>query len=164
METFPVIDQDYELWWMILHLRRAMHKLRARELYEYGITPEEAAVLFVVQAIGDRATPAEIARHLLREPHSISALVSRMQAGGLVRKVKDLERKNLVRVTLTDKGREAYRQSTKREVVHRIMSCLSEEERKQLKMLLQKLCRQTLKELGIRRKPSFLCAPCREDA
>ncbi len=158
MRELPVTDQDHELWWMILHLRRAMHKIRARELYEYGITPEEAAVLFVVQATGERATPAEIARLLLREPHSVSALVSRMQAAGLVRKVKDLERRNLVRVALTEKGRQAYQQSTRREVVHRVMSCLSQEEREHLKKLLQKLCQQTFKELGLRQKPPSLCA------
>ncbi|MFQ5996469.1 MAG: MarR family winged helix-turn-helix transcriptional regulator [Dehalococcoidales bacterium] len=157
MRRFPSEDQDYELWWLILHVRRAMRKLRAKELFQYGITPEEAAVLFVVQAIGDKATPAEIARYLLREPHTISGLLSRMVGDGLVRKTKDLARKNRVRVLLTDKGRKAYKQSTKRESVHRVMSCLSEEERQQLRAPLGKLCQKALEELGTDRQLPFLC-------
>jgi len=153
---FPSDDQDYALWWLVLHVRRAMHKLRARELFEFGITPEESSVLSVVQAIGKRATPAEIARYLLREPHSISTLLSRMKETGLVNKVKDLEKKNLIRIELTSKGRKAYKQALTRESIHKVMSCLSEEERRQLDMLLEKLCRKTVEELGLKRKPPFL--------
>ncbi len=156
VRKFPPDDQDYALWWLILHLRRAMRKLRARELFQYGITPEESSVLSVVQAVGKRATPAEIARYLLREPHSISALLSRMKEEGLVNKVKDLERKNLVRIELTDKGRKAYKQALKRESIYKVMSCLSEEESQQLSLLLEKLCRKTVEELDMRRKPPFL--------
>ena len=104
-----------------------MYKARTRELFQYGITPAEAAVLVIVQAIGEKATPAEISRWLFREPHSISGLLARMEKQGLVRKVKDLDRKNLVRVVITEKGQQAYQQSTKRESIHRIMSSLSEE-------------------------------------
>jgi len=104
MESLLSKDQDYELWWLILHMRRAMHKARARELLQYGITPEESAVLLVIQAIGWRATPSEISRRLLREPHSISGLLRRMEGKGLVKRVKDLDRRNLIRVTITKKG------------------------------------------------------------
>ena len=78
------IDQDYKIWWLILGMRRAMHKARAKELFQYGITPEEASVLFVVNAIGDKATPAEVSRWVLREPHSVSSLLSRMEKDRLV--------------------------------------------------------------------------------
>jgi len=54
MESLLSEDQDYELWWLILQTRRAMYKARARELWQYGITPEESAVLLVIQAIGWR--------------------------------------------------------------------------------------------------------------
>ena len=56
------VEQDYALWWLVISMRRAMYKARAKELFRYGLTCEEAAVLFAVSSIGDRATPAEIAR------------------------------------------------------------------------------------------------------
>lgn len=152
----PENDLDYELWVLILHTRRSMRRLREKELFRYGITPERSGVLYAVHVIGERATPAEIARFLLREPHSISSLINRMEAEGLVKKVKDLDRKNMVRVVLTNKGHEAYKQTAKRDSIHEVMSTLSEEERKLLRALLGKLCRKTLKELGVTRKPIFL--------
>jgi len=148
-------DRDYELWWLIMHMRRAMHKARGKELSKYGITPEEAAVLFTIQAISHAATPAEISRWLLREPHSISGLLNRMQKEGLITKAKDLERKNLVRVAMTEKGRQAYSQSTKRESIHRILTALSEKECQQIRTCLEKLRNKALEELGTASRPPF---------
>ena len=148
MKDFLQEDEDFELWWLILSMRRAMHKARARELSQYGITPEEAAVLFVVQTVGRRATPAEISRWLLREPHSISGLIQRMEKEGLVKKVKDLDRKNLVRVALTEKGQQAYYQSAKRDSIHQIMSSISKEERQCIRASLDRLGIRRLRRLG----------------
>lgn len=39
----------------------------------------------------------------------MSGLLDRMEKQGLVRKVNDLERKNPIRVAVTEKGEEAYR-------------------------------------------------------
>ena len=155
MENFLSKDQDYELWWLILQMRRAMYKARARELLQYGITPEEAAVLLVIQAIGWRATPAEISRWLLREPHSISGLLRRMEEKGLVKRVKDLDRRSLIRVTITAKGLEAYNQSTERGSIHRIVSAISKEDCQKMKVCLEKLWVKALKEIGRGYKPPF---------
>ena len=153
MKEFQHADQDYNLWWLLLLMRRIMYKARARELFQYGITPEQAAILFIVQAIGEKATPAEISRWLFREPHSISGLLARMEKEGLVRKVKDLDRKNLVRVVITEEGQQAYQQSTKRESIHKIMSSLSEEDHQQLRSYLEVLQNKALQELGVNHKP-----------
>ena len=153
MKNIPSTDQDYKLRWLILQTRRAMYRARTIELFKYGITPEQAAGLFVVQAIGPRATPAEISRWLLREPHSISGLLNRMQKEGLITKAKDLERKNWVRVAMTEKGRQAYSQSTKRESIHRILTALSEKECQQIRTCLEKLRNKALEELGTASQP-----------
>lgn len=150
------LDQHYSLWWLILHMRRAMYKARAKELYRYGITPEQAAVLVTVQTLGRRATQAEISRQLLREPHSISYILHRMERGGLIKRVKDLERKNLIRITITKKGREVYLNSTRRDSIHRIMSSISDEECQRLRICLEKLLFSALKESGSTKRPNLL--------
>ena len=132
-----------------------MHKVRARELFRFGITPEEAAVLFVVSRIGDTATPAEISRWILREPHSISGLLERMRKDGLIDKVKDLDKKNLVRVVITEKGQRALQESYNRESIYRILSTLSLEERQQLSSLLVRLREAAIGELGTFKVPPF---------
>lgn len=140
-------DEDYELWVLLSNTQTAIHKLRSKELSRFGISPIEAMVLFSIANIASAAIPTEISRRVFREPHTISYLVRRMEDKGLVRRDKDLERKNLVRVAMTEKGWQAYYLSTGRESIHRTMSSLSEEERQQLRSCLQKLQEKALRDL-----------------
>ena len=144
------LSADLSFLWVMLHQARdAIFKVREKELKKYNISTTKAAVLFNIQAIGYEATASEIARHLLRESHSISTILSRMEKQGLVKKVKDLDRKNMVRVYLTDKGKKVYIEAAKRESICEIMSCLSDEERRQLISSLNKLRNEALTHLGI---------------
>jgi DNA-binding MarR family transcriptional regulator len=85
----------------------------------------------------------------LKQPHTLSALVDRTAKRGLVKKVKDLERKNLVRVEITEKGLKAYEHSTKRGPIHRIMGELTPEERKKFRRYLEKIYAQARREIGM---------------
>ncbi len=164
METLVSNDQDYALWLLLLKVRRCISKIREKELSPYDITPEQAGVLFIVQALNSRTTPAEISRLTFREPHTVSTLIGRMEKKGLVKKVKDMDKKNMIRIVITEKGQEAYNQSSQRTTIHNIMSALSEAERQQLTSLLQKLSDQALKELGEYYKPPFLRHPNEQPA
>ncbi len=155
METLASNDQDYALWLLLLKVRRCISKTREKELSLYDITPEQAGVLFIVQALNSQTTPAEISRLTFREPHTVSVLISRMEKKGLVRKVKDMDKKNMIRIVITEKGQEAYNQSSQRAPIHNIMSALSEAERQQLMSFLQTLRDRALKELGEYYKPPF---------
>ena len=148
-------DDDHKLWWLLTYARRALYKLRSRELFQYGITPEEATVLFIVKAIGRKATPAEISRWTLRESHSISGLLMRMEKKGLINKVKDLDKKNLVRIVITRKGQKAYLNSTKREIIHKVLNYLTKEDRNQLRILLEKIRAGAFNEGAMDRIPPF---------
>jgi len=75
-----------------------------------------------------------------------------MEKQGLVRRVRDLDRKNQVRIVITEKGQQAYNQSTRRKSIQRIMSALSDEERQQLKSFLQTLKDRALDELEMVRQ------------
>ncbi|MBU2535219.1 MAG: winged helix DNA-binding protein [Chloroflexi bacterium] len=141
-------DKDYELWMLLAQAREAMYKARQKELRRYNLSPRQSAVLFIIRAIGDKVTPAEISRRLLRESHSVSEIISRMEKQGLLKKVRDLDRKNLVRIELTEKGSEAYSQAIKRDSIHKIMSALSDEERRQFSTMLITIRDRALKESG----------------
>lgn len=142
-------DRDYNLWVLLHQTRDATYNAREKELRQYGISLMEAAVLFIIQAIGDEATPAEISRWLFRKQHSVTALLVRMEKRGLVKKTRDLARKNMVRVTITEKGTQAYSNSANRDSIHKIMSTLSEEEHRQLSASLLKVRDVALKEIKI---------------
>ena len=132
-----------------------MVKARDKELRNTGISHVQRSVLFSVNIIGNKATPAELARWLFREPHSMSELLSRMEKAGLIKKVKDLEKKNLVRIVLTDKGCEAYKLSTRHDSINNILSCLSPEELQQFGEYLHRIRGKALSELGIEYKDYY---------
>ena len=147
--------QDYDLSALLQQASDALYKAREKELYQYGVSPIGAMALFVIQTVGDKATPAEIARWLFREPHSVTGLVNRMVKEGLVRKARDLDKKNLVKVTLTEKGQQALHQSSESQSIQRILSSLSKEEKQQLGLLLEKLRDGAHKDLGISYKMPY---------
>ncbi|MBI4334410.1 MAG: winged helix DNA-binding protein [Chloroflexi bacterium] len=152
-------DRDFNLWVLLQNTRDTLVAARAKELRQLGISNIEAAVLFTVQAIEENgqthATPTEISRWLFRKQNSISALLRRMEKKGLVGRVSDLPRKNLVRIVLTREGRRIYEQSTKRPCVRRILSALSDAQGDQLSSLLLMIRDKGLKELGMPHKRPF---------
>jgi MarR family transcriptional regulator, organic hydroperoxide resistance regulator len=148
---FSYGDEDQDLWVLFTRARYAVFRARERELQRYGITPEQAQLLFVAQAIEDEATPAKISRLILRQPHTVSAIVDRMEKKGLIKKVKDLDRKNMVRVVLTEKGQKAYEMTSKRGPIHRIMHTLNDAERDQFRTYLERLMGKARTELGLDR-------------
>jgi len=148
------MDEDYNLWLLLQQTSDATVRARQKELDEFGISVVEVGVLEIIhQNFGDLATtPAAISRMIFREPHSVSALLNRMEKKGLLTKAKDLDRKNMVRVSITDKGRETYYKST-RNSIYRIMSPLSAQEQRQLGACLEKLRNKAFKELTVEHKP-----------
>jgi len=146
-------DQDHKLWMLLNQTRHAIYKTRSYELRSLGISPIQARVFLILKSANAAVTPAEISRHTLREPHTISALLRRMERRGLVQMSKDLERKNLIKVTITEKGQAAYELSTKGEAIHHIMSSLSQEERQRMYVALEVLLEKALVLRGIRSKP-----------
>ena len=99
--------------------------------------------------MGNDVIPAKISRMLLREPHSISGILMRMEKHGLIKRAKNMERKNLIRVTLTSKGETALKQAMKKEGVNHVLSKLTEEQRRQLKQSLAALKDAGMKELNL---------------
>ena len=148
-------DPNFETWLLLAQTRRAMFRARSEGLLKFGISPRQAAMMFMIINLGEKATPSELARCLFREPHSVSELVDRMEKAGLVRRVSDLAKRNLVRVELTDKGRDIYVHSLAEEPVHRIMASLSNEEHEQLRAILGKLWDEAVKELGMEKREPF---------
>ena len=149
MTDYSSASQEYKLWVLLHQTKDAIHKAREKELKKYGLTPIKVAALFAIQEIGHKATPAEVARWLFRKSHSVSGLINRMAKEGLVMKTRDLDRKNLVRLALTEKGQQAYYQSRENRSINRILASLSEEEQQKLGLLLEKLRKKAHTDLGI---------------
>jgi len=155
METNVATDGDFKLWVLLRQTCHAIITASGNELRQIGISSRQAAVLSIVKAITVPATPAEISRWLFRQPHTVSGLLNRMEKQGLVRKVNDLERKNMIRIVLTEKGEQAYQRSRGVKAIDKILSCLSPEERDSLRTYLETLRNKALGEIGNRYQLPF---------
>jgi len=156
MKDISITDQDHKLWMLLDLVRSAIYKVTEKDLRRFDIMPRQAWVLYVIHVIGDKATPVEISRMLFREPHTISSILNRMEKEGLIRRVKDLDKKNSVRVYMTEKGQQVLDQSLKRDTIHDIMSTLSVEEYRELSSCLNRLLSIALMKLGKEGKLPFL--------
>ncbi len=154
-KTYPSDDRDQELWLLLEQTRNAIYKARALELEQYGVSTVQAGVMFVIHTMGGKTRPADIARWLVREPHSISGLLTRMETDGLLKREPDPERRNAVAISLTEYGRSVCLKTFQRESVKQILSCLEEGERKQLMSSLIHLRDRALKERRMRSRPPF---------
>ena len=98
MKDVSYWDEDFDIWLLLVQATRAMRRNRRKELRQIGISNAESMILWIIETIGHRATPAEIARCTMLESHSVSERLAVMQEKGLINKVKDLERKNTCNV------------------------------------------------------------------
>ncbi len=152
-------DLDFQNWWLLHQSRDVVFLLRSRELSQYGITAEQAAILFTVKLLSERKrkiTPGEISKLTLREPHSASKILTRMEKEGFISKTTGLgKKKNEVHIALTEKGEQAYKVSLTRDSIRGVMSGFTLEERRQLNSLLTRLRNKAVEDLTRRKTISF---------
>ncbi len=142
-------DKEYTLVTQIMQVADIFVKVRERELLPQNLSATAAEILFLVDAMGQDVTPAKITRMLLREPHSISGILKRMETHGLLKRTKNMERKNQIRITLTAKGEKALKQAMKLDGTTNVLSRLSAARQKELKTSLTALKEAGMKELRL---------------
>ena len=143
------VDISYGLWQLISRTRHLLYKIRRKELYKYGVSSPESMILHTILRLGIEATPTAISRETYLEPSSLSGQLARMEKGGLINKIKDAKRKNLVRIEVTNKGYELFLKSKNRKSIKYVMSVLTEEEKLELWRILSKIRVRALKKLGM---------------
>jgi DNA-binding MarR family transcriptional regulator len=147
MKDNTITKRDYDLIGLLNQTTETIFRARQKELSQYNISTSQGAVLFIVKALGDKATISEISRWLLRKPHTVSEIISRMEKKGLLEKNRTPKRKSIIKVELTPKGLEIYRKSKKRRSFRNILSSLSLDERQQMLAYLKRLKESAVNEL-----------------
>ena len=148
--------QNHIIWTALRNVGYLMDRVRTKELSKYGLSTSQAGMLHHVKALGERATPAAIARIQHREATSVSSILIRMEKLGLVKRTKDMARKNQVRVYLTDKGEDALNDAARRESIDRVMSRMSAENRRHMLKATEELRRIVIEELADVHRDSYL--------
>ena len=153
MDNSLALDEYYRLWLLLSQTRSAIFKVRHKKVGQY-LHPNQAAALVSIWALEGQVTPAALARRLFLEPHTVSELIIRMEKKGLVSKARDTKRGNVVRISITEKGREVCIKAMGQDFIHKIISTLSDKQREQMQTCLTLLYEKALQELGMEGEPA----------
>ena len=143
------VIESYRLFNLLRFTSDAIHRAREYELKKYNLTPEQAGALVCILSLGNQATQAELSRWLFRLPNSVTILINRMVKLGLVKKRPDKKRRNIIRLSLTKKGYEAYEHSIEFQAFYPLIDVLPERKRKQLRALLQIIWEKAFENLHL---------------
>jgi MarR family transcriptional regulator, organic hydroperoxide resistance regulator len=137
-ETLQLTDNQKALL-RLQTMTAVLERARNLELATIGLNMPQALVLYCLKTSEEPMTPMKLARLMHKQPHTVSALVKRMETQGLVSTKKDMKRKNWVRVSLTKKGEKAIKGWVTATAVPDIMGSLSKKEADALNKATQKL-------------------------
>ena len=112
---------------------------RQRELRKHHIPVRQLWVLVAITELGTSATLANVAKELEREPNVISLQTVLMEKDGLIKRIKNTPKSNLLKLELTEKGRDIINASRHSEAILKILGSLPKEERQQLDSILNKV-------------------------
>jgi len=146
-------DELQDLFFLFSRAYYMVYRNREKEYLRLGLSPEQAQVLFIAQASGNKTTPTEIARLIVRRHHSVSALVNRMADKGLIRKVKNQQHKNWMKIIVNGKGEKAANSISKIDPVPLILDVLNRKERQALHRYLEKILEKASGKLGLNDDP-----------
>ncbi|MGH4029978.1 MarR family winged helix-turn-helix transcriptional regulator [Actinomycetota bacterium Odt1-20B] len=139
----PPADADGQLAEQLLRLTRRMHRIQKHHLEhsQLAITPAQSRLLRTLAHYSEPPRMADLAQRLEVVPRAVTTLVDGLEAGGRVRRAPDPSNRRVVRIELTEEGREALRElrGARRAAVEDILAPLDAEQREQLGGLLNTL-------------------------
>lgn len=118
---------------------------------EFGLSQQQFLVLKAIESSDKPFVKIiDVARTLKRNSNSISMIIDRMERADLVERVRDLQDRRAVHLSLTEKGKEKLYKASKVgwNLILRLTSCYSEEEMETLVRLIERLRETTFKELN----------------
>ncbi|MEY6568382.1 MarR family transcriptional regulator, partial [Streptomyces sp. PGLac3x] len=124
-------DPDGVLAEQLLRLTRRLHRLQRRQLAPRGSPPAQARLRRTVAVCARPPRMADLAQRLEVVPRAVTSLVDGLEEADRVRRVPDPESRRVVRIELTEGGREALRamRSARRGAVEEILTPLTADQR-----------------------------------
>lgn len=143
-DTWALFHQTYQSVWKCAEVVSA----------KIGFPQQQFTVLRAMKDMSGTITPTAIANWLDRNPNSITLILDRMEKGGLVKRVRDLEDRREIRLLITPKGKRMYAHADKPayDLSKEVLSALTEEELISLMELLYKVREKTFEMRNIKDK------------
>ena len=149
MNKKTALPSNFDLWTLVGKVNHTIVLLRQKELSQYQIPVRQLHVLRVIRTLGSKAKLSEVAKQVERKPHVISKQAVRMENDGLIKRIKNTPKSNILELQLTKKGLEMANLSEESESLKVLFSSLSEKERLQMESILQKVLIQSEKLISL---------------
>ena len=136
MKQTAMSESNFKLWRLIGKANHSILVLRQRELRQHSVAFSQLYLLGCIKELGINATLNELAKRVERQPNVISKQTACMENDGLIKRIKDTPKSNLLKLELTEKGLEMIKVSKRSNSIDKIFSYLSQEKRQQLESAL----------------------------
>jgi len=123
----------------IFRVNHALFVLRQRELNPSQIGSQQLNLLRAIEKLGATTTLYEISEEIERKLDSVSRQAVTMEKDGLIRRARAKPKSRLLTIELTEKGIKMLEISRESKSIDEILSVLTEEERQQMSLYLDKI-------------------------
>ncbi len=137
-----------DVWFKLIKAFKIIHRKTQHELSLSGLTGPQFGVLMRLNIYGELCLN-EISDKLNVTEGNITGIIDRLEREGYVYRERDKDDRRVIHIKLTPEGERIYNEAYPghQRLIEELMSCLSEEEQKQLSYLLKKL-RKGIEEIG----------------
>ncbi len=139
MKKTQLSESNFALWGLIGELSHSILLTRQKELSQYEIPVRQYELLRNIQAIGSKATLAQVAKRVQREVHVVSRQTVSLEKDGLIKRTKSTRKSTLLTLEITEKGLDMINVARHSKAINAIFSSLSSEERQQLESILSRI-------------------------
>ena len=139
MEDQTSLDLNFNIWILIGDLHHKMIQIRQHEVRRYNIPIRQLNIIRLIDELGPGARLSEIAKRLQRKSDVISRQSVNMEKDGLIKRIKDTPKSRLLRLELTDKGREMLKIKKYSDCMNLSLSDFTIEDRQELYSVLSRM-------------------------
>ena len=139
MENQTLSDSNFKLWLLFTSIHHKMVALREKELNPYNVTTGQLRMLRIIEGLGSKAILSEVAKKVERKLDVISRQSAMMEKDGLITRIRDKPKSTLLRLELTEKGKELLKIIHSSQGMNEVLSVLSQKERQQISSALKRV-------------------------
>jgi len=138
--------------WIVLNaISSLIEKIEIRDLPDSELSWEQISVLLHISLIKHQVTPSMLAKYMLRERHTITEILKRMESKGLVSRYLIPENKKERPVQLTEKGKAMIESNIDTRILQDIFKPLTSAEKHHLIAILNKLMISAMEVASVKR-------------
>ncbi|KJS86102.1 MAG: hypothetical protein JM58_07505 [Peptococcaceae bacterium BICA1-8] len=134
------MDKQMATWSLFRKTFAKLQRIAEDDLRKHGTTPSQFGILWNLSI--EESTPmSELSKQSACVNSNITSIIGRMEERGLVKRVQDKKDRRVVRVDLTEDGKELYKKTVlpHKQFLSTMLECYNEDELAEFNKLLDKI-------------------------